>query len=89
MRGGGKAKKPENVTWRDNQQMERSEERQGAPTERQREATGQQDSQLNKWGTIARQKVEALAEVFNKAERMADKRWRRNDSGATTTMTIL
>jgi hypothetical protein len=29
MRGGGKAKKPENVTQRDNQQMERSEERRG------------------------------------------------------------
>jgi hypothetical protein len=29
MRGGGKAKKPENVTQRNNQLMERSEERRG------------------------------------------------------------
>jgi hypothetical protein len=61
----------------------------GAPAERWREATGQHDSQLNKWGAIARQKVEAPAEGFGKAERAADKRRRHNESGATTTTTIL
>ncbi len=59
------------------------------PTERRREATGQHDNQLNKWGAIACQKVEAPAEGFGKAERMADKRWRRDDRGTTTTTTIL
>jgi hypothetical protein len=53
------------------------------------EATGQQDNQLIKWGTIAQQKVEAPAEGFGKAERAADKRRRRDESGATTMMTIL
>ncbi len=57
--------------------------------ERRREATGQHDNQLNKWGEIAQQKVEAPAEGFGKAERAADKRRRRNKSGATTTMMIL
>ena len=59
------------------------------PAERQREATGQHDNQLNTWGAIARQKVEAPAEGFGKAERAADKRRRRDESGATTTMMIL
>jgi hypothetical protein len=44
---------------------------------------------MNKWGAIAHQKVEAPAEGFGKAERMADKRWWCNNSGATTTMMIL
>ncbi len=34
-----------------------------------REATGQHDKQLNKWGTIAQQKLEAPAEGVGKAER--------------------
>ncbi len=61
----------------------------GAPAERQREATGQHNNQLNKWGAIVQQKVEAPAEGFGKAERAADKRRRRDKSGATTTTTIL
>ncbi len=61
----------------------------GAPTERQREATGQHDNQLNKWGATVRQKVEAPAEGFGKAERTADKRRRGDNNGTTTTMTIL
>ena len=60
-----------------------------APAERWREATRKHDNQLNKWGAIARQKVEAPAEGFGKAERTADKRRRHDDSGATTTTTIL
>ncbi len=61
----------------------------GALAERWREATWQQDNQLNKWGAIAQQKVEAPAEGFGKAERAADKRRWCNKSGATTTMMIL
>jgi hypothetical protein len=61
----------------------------GAPAERRKEATGQHDNQLNKWGAIVQQKVEALAEGFGKAERAADKRQRRGKSGTTTTTTIL
>ncbi len=61
----------------------------GAPAERRREATGQHDNQLNKWGAIARQKVEAPAEGFSKVERAADKRRQRDESGATTTTMIL
>ncbi len=59
------------------------------PAERQREATGQHNNQLNKWGAVARQKVEALTEGFGKAEWAADKRQGRDESGATTTMMIL
>jgi hypothetical protein len=40
-------------------------------------------------GAIVQQKVEAPAEGFGKAERVADKRWRRDKSGATTMTTIL
>ncbi len=61
----------------------------GALTERPREATGQHNNQLNKWGAIAQQKVEAPAEGFGKAERTADKRRRRNNSGAMTITAIL
>jgi hypothetical protein len=61
----------------------------GVPAERQREATGQHDNQLNKWGAIARQKVEAPAEGFGKAERAADKSWQRDESGAAATTMIL
>jgi hypothetical protein len=57
--------------------------------ERRREATGQHDNQLNKWGTIAQQKVEAPAEGFGKVKRAADKRRRHDESGTTTTMMIL
>ena len=57
--------------------------------ERRREATGQHDNQLNKWGAIVRQKVEAPAEGLGKAERAADTRWWRDKSGATTTTIIL
>jgi hypothetical protein len=49
----------------------------------------QHDNQLNKWGTIAQQKVEAPAEGFGKAERAVDKRRQHDKSGATTTMRIL
>ncbi len=59
------------------------------PAERRREPTGQHDNQLNKWGTLAQQKVEAPAEGFSKAERVADKRRRRNKSGAMATRMIL
>ncbi len=59
-----------------------------APAERWREATGQHDNQLNKWGTIAQQKVEAPAEGVGKAERTADKRRRWDESGAKT-MTMI
>ncbi len=61
----------------------------GVSAERRREATGQHDNQLNKWGAIAPQKVEAPAEGFSKAESVAYKRQRRDESGAMTTMTIL
>ncbi len=61
----------------------------GAPAERWREATGQHDNQLNKWGALAQKKMEAPAEGFGKAERAADKRRQRDKSGATTTTTIL
>jgi hypothetical protein len=61
----------------------------GVPAERRREATRQHDNQLNKLGAIVQQKVEALAEGVDKAERAADKRRQRNKSGATTTTTIL
>ncbi len=54
-----------------------------------REATGQHDNQLNKWGAIAQQKVEVPAEGFGKAERAADKRRWHDKNGATTTTTIL
>ncbi len=59
-----------------------------ALAERLRDATGQHDDQLNKWGAIARQNVEMLAEGVGKAERAADKRRQCNKSGATTTTTI-
>ena len=59
------------------------------PAERWREATGQHENQLNKWGAIAQQKVEAPAEGFGKAERVANKRQQRNESGTMTTTTIL
>ncbi len=49
----------------------------------------QHNNQFNKWGAIARLKVEAPAEGFGKVERAADKRWRRDESGATTTKMIL
>ncbi len=61
----------------------------GALAERRMEATGHHSNQLNKWGAIARQKVEALAEGFGKAERAADKRRRRDESGAMTRTMIL
>jgi hypothetical protein len=58
------------------------------PAERWSEATGQHHNQLNKWGTIARQKMEAPAEGVGKAERAADKRRQRDESGTTTTTMI-
>jgi hypothetical protein len=92
MRGGGKAKAPDNVMQLDAMQQPTNGEalrEAGAPAERVREATGQHNNQLNKWGAIARQKVEVPAEGFGKAERAAYKRQRRNESGAMTTTTIL
>jgi hypothetical protein len=80
MRGGGKAKAPDKVTAR---------REAGAPAERWREITGQHNNQLNKWGAIAQQKVEAPAEGFVKAERASDKRQWHDKSGTTTTTTIL
>ncbi len=71
MRGEGKAKAPDNVTQRDATTNEwRGVKRGGGAG--WREATGQHYNQLNKWGAIAQQKVEVLAEGFGKAERMVD-----------------
>ncbi len=43
------------------------------PAENWREATGQHGNQLNKWGTIAQQKVEAPGEGVGKAARAAER----------------
>jgi hypothetical protein len=44
------------------------------PAERWREATGQHNNQPNKRGAMELQEADAPAEVFDKAERAADKR---------------
>jgi hypothetical protein len=89
MRGGEEAKTPDNVTDPTQQPTNGEAWREGeAPAERQREATGKHDNQLNKWSAIAWQKLEAPAEGVIKADRAADKRRRRDESGATITTMI-
>ncbi len=91
MRGGGKAKAPDNMTQCKATTNKWGGMKRGGGAGWEVEGghgTTRQPTEQVGWGTIAQQKVEAPAEGVGKAERAADKRRQCDESGATTMMTI-